>query len=151
MHSNPTRGSKFDTNTIFVEMDRVESGGGFFGFMTESGTIAGLSVGDGSRSQLDPAKRRHKQDVPIIGNAGAAQVCVTEAKDRAVGIMISTARVPSLDACIRTQLDHPERERGAGKGMPVRIGSDKRIDEAGGLETSLLAQEADRDNQNQEE
>ena len=45
--------------------------------------------------------------------------------------MVAGTAVPVVLAGIGTELDHAERISRAGKGMPVEIGSHKRIDQVG--------------------
>src|SRR5262245_23370272 len=74
--------------------------------------------------------RRQQQDVSVIRNARATEVSVTEAVDHRIGIMITGATVPTREPCIRTELDHAERHRRAGKRVAMSACTDEGIDVA---------------------
>src|ERR1051325_2710145 len=77
--------------------------------------------------QEDLTGRRHQKDVAVIGDPRAAQMCVTEAVDYGVGVVITRAAVPTRESCIRTELDHAERHNRAWKRVAVPGGADEWI------------------------
>jgi hypothetical protein len=58
---------------------------------------------------------------------------VTEAIDDRVGIMVSAAAVPTIEAGIRTKLHHTKREYSTGIGMAMTTGTNKRIYPGGNI------------------
>ena len=68
--------------------------------------------------------RRGDEDVAVVGDARAAQVRVAEPEDRAVGIVVPRAGIPSLDAGVGAQLDHAERHGRPGIGVAVAAGAE---------------------------
>lgn len=64
--------------------------------------------------------------------AGAGEMCVREADDGAVVVAVAgrpaVALAARLDAGVRAELDHAERQRGAGVGVALAAGANERID-----------------------
>src|SRR5262245_48455417 len=54
-------------------------------------------------------------------------MCMREAVDDIVGVMIAARSVPVVDSGVRRKLHHPEWQRRAGKSMPVPARADERI------------------------
>src|SRR5215510_1537310 len=69
-----------------------------------------------------------QEDVAVIGDTGAAQMRVAEAVDRGVRVVITGTTIPAAESCIRTELDHAERNSRPRESMAVPAGADERID-----------------------
>ena len=109
------------------------------------GISSELSTQVGFRKLIFP-DCRHEQNIAIIRNACAAEMCVRKAVDDVVGIVIARTAVPVVGARVGRELDHPERHRRPGKCMPVAAGADERVDPSG--EVACLGGGDDRQNKN---
>ncbi len=87
--------------------------------------LAGIELHLGSRN-------RHHQHVAEIGMAGAGEMGVREALDRAVVIAIAGRMGIGLleiaDPAVGRELDHAERHGGAREGVAVGSGADEDVD-----------------------
>ncbi|MCL0234295.1 hypothetical protein M2T38_26325, partial [Klebsiella pneumoniae] len=70
----------------------------------------------------------HEQYVPIITAPCAADVCVGEAIDCRIGIIITGTGVPTVNPGVRTGLNHAVGNYCAGKSMSMSTGTDERVD-----------------------
>ena len=72
---------------------------------------------------------RNEKDVAEVVAARSAQVCVAEAVNVLVRVVVSGAAVPvaGRGPGVRAQLDHAERPGGPGKGVAVEIGPDEGV------------------------
>ncbi len=96
--------------------------------MLETRCVAFLGRTVVERIQKHFAHGWHEQDVAVIGDAGAAQMCVTEAVDDRIGVVVTGAAVPAGESRVGAELDHAKRPRRAGKRVAMPAGADKRID-----------------------
>ena len=67
-------------------------------------------------------KRTYK-NISEVGAAGAAEVCVREAVEGAVAVVVARAGVSVIGTGIRAELHSTMRGRGAGIGMTVETGA----------------------------
>ena len=70
----------------------------------------------------------HQQHVAVVLAACAAEVCVAEAEDGVVAVVVCAASVPSFQTGVRTRLDLSEGHYGTWERMSVSVGTDKRVD-----------------------
>ena len=68
-----------------------------------------------------------KFDVAVVGDAGAAEMRVTEAVDDRIGVVITGTAVPAGEPRVGAELDHAERPRRSRVSVTVAAGADKRI------------------------
>ena len=73
-------------------------------------------------------------------------MCVTEAVDGGVGVMIAGAAVPARESGVGAELDHAEGNGRAGKRVAVFSGADEGIDVAREI---LLREDGQRQQENQ--
>jgi len=69
----------------------------------------------------------HDEDVAVVAASGAAEVRVREAVDAVVGVVVSGASVPSVEAGVGTGLHGAEGDDGAREGVSVAIGAHQRV------------------------
>jgi len=118
MHSDARRGRELDKNVFVVELHRIVTGRSRFVSMLEaSGVIA--------------SDRRYQEDVAVIGNACAAEMCVAEAVNLRIGVVIARAAVPTCEPRVRAELDHAVRHDRARERVTMPARADERIDVAG--------------------
>ena len=89
--------------------------------------IARVGVGQRPRLEQHRPRPRHHHNVEHVADPGARQMGMAEPHDRAVAMVITRAGRPPLDIGIGAELDHAERQRRAGIGMPVAARADQQI------------------------
>ena len=70
---------------------------------------------------------RHNEHVAQVATSGSAQVCVREAVDGAVVVIITRASVPTIDAGVGAGLNGSVRHHRSGISVSVTACSDKHI------------------------
>src|SRR6266550_1771492 len=116
--------------------------------MTEGGGVAFVGFAINERIEIRLAGSRHQQDIAIVRDACAAEMCMAEAIDNLIGVVIAGATIPAGQSCVGTELDHPKRQRCTGKCVAVSAGADERIDI---LRQVLLSRNSHRDKQQTEQ
>ena len=139
VHSDPACGGEFSLDSGVLQSYLVVSGSGRLRVVAESLAISGIGIFRSSGNKLNLSGPGHDQDVAEIGMAGAAEMCVTEADDGLVvvlvarAVFISAGLVFPFDVmgdhiCVRGQLHPSERDAGPGESVPHSGGADERID-----------------------
>ena len=70
---------------------------------------------------------RHQKDIAQVGTTRSAQVCMAEADNDAIRIVITGAPIPAFVNVLRTRLNHTERHIGADKDVAVFTRTDIRV------------------------
>src|SRR2546427_12790631 len=100
--------------------------------MVETRCVAAARLFRVAALQPGVAGERHYQDVTQIGMAGAGKMRVRKPDDAAVVVAVpgcpAIGLLARLDARIRAELDHAERNRRARVRVPLPAGTDERID-----------------------
>jgi len=133
MNSGTLGRAEFDEDVVVVQFDGVKAGRGSFVAMLKTRSVALFSRARWTVAQCveeDFTDSWHQQDVAIIGDAGAAEMCVAETVDDRIGVVITGAAVPAGESCIGAELDHAERPRRARKRVTMTSRADKRVDVA---------------------
>ena len=87
----------------------------------------------GAKPKLTHLKKiqRHQQHIAVVGAARAAEVGVAKAEDGVVTVVVATAAVPTLEACVGRRLNLAERHNGPREGVAVAVGTHHRVDIGG--------------------
>ena len=116
------RCGQLNINVIAVKVYLVISGLALLALMAEHGVYAQWSI-----CNLKRVGHRHKADVVEITGSGAAQVCMAEPGDGAVGVEISCNPVPSGLSVVGTQLYHSEWRLCTGVYVTLVVSTYKRV------------------------
>ncbi len=135
VHRHARRRGQLDANAVIAQRHRVVTGPRGLLVVAEGGRVSRTAVR--AVLQLRLTRHRHQQDVRVVGDAGAAQVCVRKPEDAAVAVVIAGTAVPSRQPCVGTRLDHAERQRWSRIGVSVSAGADKRVHQVGQLRLLL--------------
>ncbi len=74
------------------------------------------------------ARPGQEPDIAVIPHTRTAEVCMAEAIDVVVAVMVSRTCIPVVLACVGAQLHHPERHHGARVSMAVASSADEGVD-----------------------
>ena len=131
MQTSALGGGELDADIAIAQRDAVVAGLGGLVLMRERRAPAQLRIA--GRSGLPPhlADAGHHQHVQQVTDAGAAEVRVGEAHDRAVLVVVARAGVPVRVVGVGAQLHHAEGPRGGRRGVAVIAGADEHVDVAG--------------------
>ena len=121
--------AEFGADVVVPKKNGIISRLGHLVGMIEAGAIAlfGLLARSGNDSRF--ARARHQQHIEHVSDTGAAQVRVTEAHDRAVGMMVARTPIPTVVVRVGRKLHHAKRHGRAGIGVSVAAGTDGNLDE----------------------
>jgi hypothetical protein len=131
-------GGELCVDVLVLQVHRVVPRGRLFPVMGETGTgitIPSVLVGSNQHHRL---AHRHHQNVQKISDPGAAEMGVAEAHQETVLPIVTGDPVPSVLALIRTQLDHPPRDRGSRVDVPVPSGADSGVHPIGEAPQAIL-------------
>ncbi len=128
-------GGKFGVHAAVLEAHAVVTGRCGFVGMVVARAVAGVRIVERAGHQFDLAGGGHQQEIQHVADAGAGQMRVREAHDRAVGLVIAGARIPHRVIGVRAQLHHAEWQCGAWEGVTMAAGADEDIHMLGEIGT----------------
>ena len=131
VHADPRGGGELGAHAVVIEGDGVIAGLRGLVVVAETRGVAAAGLVGIATLPFHLAADRHQQHVAEIRMAGAGEVGVREADDGAVVMPIAgrpaVGVLAWLDAGVGAELDHPERNGGAGIGMAFAAGADEGI------------------------
>ena len=131
VHGGPFGGRQFGFDLVAVEHDRVVARDGRFAAVREGRGVGRLLTLGTQVSVVLFAYGRHQQNVAVVTAPGTAQVSVGKTVDCAVGVVVSRAGIPLVNAGIGTRLYHSVRNHCTGKRVSVTTRPDERIHKIG--------------------
>ena len=118
---------ELDQHATVLERHGVEARYGHFVVMRERSAVAFAGVLPRAGDPLHRADVGDQQHVEKVGCAGAAEVCVAEAHQGGVCVVVAGAPVPAACVGVRAELDGAEGDGGAGIGVAMAAGADADI------------------------
>ncbi|MNV25616.1 hypothetical protein D3C71_1167180 [compost metagenome] len=132
VHADTGAGGQLGAHLGIIQGDRVVARFGALASVAEARGVAAARLVRVATLQAGIGAHRHQQHVAQVGMAAAGEMRVREADDAAVVMAVAgrpaIGLVTRLDAGVRAELDHAERHRGAGIGVPFPARTDERID-----------------------
>ena len=126
MHTHALRCRQLSADTV-IQQQRVVSWAHSLVLVPIVGGACALYVVLFATGGTHRAGERHKKDITKVGTTRAAKVCMAEANQYTVGIMISRAPVPALMNVCRSELHSPERDACSDKHVSVFTRPDVRV------------------------
>lgn len=118
VQASPRGGGQFGMHAAVLEAHAVVTGRCGFVGMVVARAVAGIRVIERARYQFDLAGGGHQQEIQHVADAGTGQMRMREAHDRAVGLVISRARIPHRVVGIRLSCTMPNGNVAPGKVWP---------------------------------